>query len=91
MNPRYERYAAVHGRTPDEQRAHDVERWPGGRAVGFQLWMSAAWQAFDVAFGIKGAADTRRVRRWEVFGPQKIDPGVAFDMWLSTYDVKSVD
>jgi hypothetical protein len=86
-NPRYLAYCRAHGHTWQEQQVLDEENWPGGRAVGFILWISAAWQAFDQAHGIsiKQSLDTRRLRRWDVFRPHKIDPQVAFDMWLATY------
>ena len=45
--PRYLAYCAAHGRTPDEQMAHDEEEWPGGVMVGFMLWISQQWERFE--------------------------------------------
>ena len=49
MNPRYLNYCRVHGRTPDEQHAHDEVAWPGGRMTGFISWMSQQMRAFHAA------------------------------------------
>lgn len=37
-NPRYLNYAKSHGRSPEEQIAHDREKFPGGPGAGFILW-----------------------------------------------------
>lgn len=72
-NPRYVAYAAEHNRTPDEMRDHDREAWPGGCAVGFMLWISQAWQAWERAHGrdprhlhdrYKSPAEHERFTRW---------------------------
>ncbi len=52
-NPRYVAYAKAHGRTPEEMSAHDEEAWPGGRACGFILWMSAQWSRWHAERGLK--------------------------------------
>lgn len=44
INPTYVAYAAAHGRTPEQQLAHDHEAWPGGVMCGFILWVSKARQ-----------------------------------------------
>lgn len=41
----YLAYARAHGREPDEQAEHDDAAWPGGRACGFMLWVSARLRA----------------------------------------------
>jgi hypothetical protein len=42
-NPRYVAYAASHNKTPEAMGKHDEEAWPGGKAAGFILWISAHW------------------------------------------------
>jgi hypothetical protein len=58
-NPRYLAYCRAHGENdPDAMRAADDERWPGGRACGFILWMSAQWAAWRKANG-RGTWDVK--------------------------------
>lgn len=86
-NPRYLRYAANHGRGPIEQSAHDEVAWPGGRAVGFMLWIGAAWQAFDLANGIRGDAGSRQLKRYGVARRAGFaDDHAMFDKFLVTYN-----
>lgn len=73
INPRYLAYCTAHGRTVDEMRAHDEERWPGGRACGFILWMSATWQAWDKLHGYKWSEHVRSSEEYD-----------RFDAWLPT-------
>jgi len=48
VNPRYVAFAEAHGHTLAEQIAYDDEKWPGGIACGFILWIAKAKQkAFD--------------------------------------------
>lgn len=85
-NPRYLRYATVHGHSPTEQSTHDAERWPGGPACGFMLWISAAWQAFDIANGIVGEKGSRRLKRGDVARRAGFaDDHAMFDKFLATY------
>lgn len=51
MNPRWVAYAAAHDRTPEDQLAHDRERWPGGVMAGFTCWIQAQWQAWRQMHG----------------------------------------
>lgn len=55
-NPRYVAYAQAHGRTPEEQGAHDEEAWPGGKACGFMLWMNARWTEWCALKGYRRTA-----------------------------------
>lgn len=50
--PRYVAYARAHGRTPDEQLAHDEDRWPGGCMTGFICWIGERWQEWRRENGI---------------------------------------
>jgi len=51
LNPRYIRYATVHGNTPEEQMEKDKVRWPGGCMCGFILWIDQAMRAFLAPYG----------------------------------------
>lgn len=58
---------------------------------GFILWIREAWEAFDTAHGIKVKGvelSARRLRRYDVLRPHRIDPQVAFDMFLNGYTTK---
>jgi hypothetical protein len=39
-NPIYVMYAEAHGRTPEDQMENDKVEWPGGKMIGFILWVS---------------------------------------------------
>ena len=52
-NPRYVAYAAMHGRTPAEQLAHDLVEWPGGCMIGFIKWVQAEAGEFERSEGNK--------------------------------------
>jgi hypothetical protein len=85
-NPRYLRYAANHGRGPIEMSAHDDEAWPGGRMVGFMLWISAAWQAFDAANGIRRGSYNELIRGDVARRAGFADAHAMFDQqFLATY------
>lgn len=45
-NPRFELYAAEHGRTPDQQLEWDRAQWPGGMMCGFILWIDERKEEF---------------------------------------------
>lgn len=53
QNPRYNNYARVNGRTPDEQHEYDRTRWPGGIMCGFVLWNRA--RLVEASFAIPHA------------------------------------
>jgi len=74
-NPRYRLYAKDHGREPDTMLARDDSMWPGGRMVGFMLWISTAWVAFAAEHGVpaRHRRDVALVVR---------DVHVVFDAWL---------
>lgn len=55
-NPYYVAFAAAHGQRPEAMRALERERWPGGPATGFLLWMSARWGEWHAL---------RRLRRFD--------------------------
>jgi hypothetical protein len=40
---RYAAYAAAHGRSPEDQLAHDRENLPGGTMAGYLLWIRVKW------------------------------------------------
>ena len=44
---RYLAYCAALGRTPEEQLAHDRQRYPGGSMVGYIVWISNQWARFE--------------------------------------------
>ena len=57
-NPRYVRFAEVHGRDPEEQLAYDNVRWPGGCMCGFVLWIAEFYRVYYDTFG-KSSDKTR--------------------------------
>ena len=74
LNPRYVRFATVHGRTSEAQMVHDRERWPGGVMTGFILWMSARWVQW------------RALRHIPRDAPLSEADHRDFDEWLATCD-----
>lgn len=72
--PRYVAYATAHGRAPSAMRDSDRERWPGGPAVGFLLWMGWAWRAW--------AREAGHPRAKDPYAPLWPADHAAFDAWL---------
>lgn len=70
FQPRFAAYARVHGRTPEEQIAHDKTAWPGGVMCGFILWNGARWREWRAANGFRrdddymSPEDHARYDRW---------------------------
>ena len=69
LNPRWVNYARVHGRSPEDQLAHDRDRWKGGSMCGFILWgraqIAAFGKAHPEAFVVGGRlADHAAYDRW---------------------------
>lgn len=81
-NPRYLCYATAHSRTPEEQRAHDREAWPGGCAAGFILWNGERLREFE------RENPSAFFKRWG--GPTNalVDHD-AYDAWLARWAEKS--
>ena len=48
-NPRYVAFAKGQGNTPEQQREHDREVFPGGSMTGFTLWISEMKEVFRKA------------------------------------------
>jgi hypothetical protein len=73
-NPRFVAYAMAHGRTPEEQLAHDEVAWPGGKMCGFLLWSSRKIEAWRAS--LPAGTDMR--------GRQPVGPEMhaAYDAWL---------
>lgn len=71
VNPRFAAYARSHDRTPDEQMAHDVEAFPGGKMAGFVAWIDQRWSAWRALVG---------KRRDDILSG---DDHAAFDAWLA--------
>ena len=57
-NPYFVRYAAAHGRSSKAQLAQDKIDWPGGKMVGFMLWIRRQWQEWAVEVGHSLAKDS---------------------------------
>lgn len=45
-NPRYTAYAKANGNDPEQQLRIDEETYPGGKMVGFILWIRERKRAF---------------------------------------------
>ena len=81
LNPRWVNYARVHGRTSDEQLAHDRVRWPGGSMCGFILWNNARLREF---------AQTASNAGFFLHGHLIEDGHVAYDAWLDSLPDQTV-
>lgn len=81
-NPRYVVFATVHGRTPDEQAAHDRIRWPGGCMTGFQLWIAQSLRAFQ---------DRYKRTNPEYFIDRRVCDAAAWDTFLRDHGVRLPD
>jgi hypothetical protein len=69
--PRYRLYAKSQGRTPFQQLAFDDKKWPGGRSIGFILWMREKWNEWFEQSGLpRGEFEYRTLYTKE------------FDAWL---------
>lgn len=76
LNPRWVNYARVHGRTPDEQLAHDRERWKGGSMCGFILWGREMLPRFSREHP-------------EAFMVGRLIDHAAYDRWLDALPINS--
>lgn len=54
FKPRFVAYARSHGREPEQQVAYDRERYPGGWAAGFMVWIGRRWDEWDAETGFVG-------------------------------------
>lgn len=75
MNPRYIEYARAHGLSPFRMMLLDRRRFPGGRMVGFMLWMSARWEEWFKAKGYKRSGPTEHLLSDEDY--KDFDAGLA--------------
>lgn len=75
-NPRFEAYALEHGLSPQGMLAADEKHYPGGKMVGFMLWIQDQWQQFN----------RLRVRKVPGYDPDCKGPEdhAAFDAWLGS-------
>lgn len=69
-NPRYEAYAAVHGRDPDSMLEHDRATQPGAAMVSFIAWAH------------RGVADWRRAHGFGVNHPLSPEQQTECTAWL---------
>lgn len=67
LNPRYVRYATVHGRTPHAMMAHDEARYPGGRMTGFTLWIGRKKRQYERLGGALLDTHVWDQRDWDLF------------------------
>lgn len=50
-NFRYMAYCRAHGRSPDDQMGHDIEKYPGGYMAGFVNWINDHWKIWSSITG----------------------------------------
>lgn len=81
-NPRFVAYCTAHGRQPEKLMELDAE-WPGGRCVGFILWLSKAYDVWTTELGVRGGNGfTARDNALSKYGH------ASFDAWLNAYALK---
>lgn len=75
-NPRYIAYCQAHGHTPEQQKDHDEQAYPGGRMCGFILWIGEAWHRWAQEAGEKRSG-------YDGQGAWSDRQHAAFDAWLN--------
>lgn len=78
-NPRFVLYANHRGLSPEEVLEKDEKRWPGGKMVGYMLWIDGMWRAWRTLKGYN--IDT-------ILGQADHDE---FDAWLAGLKYKEVN
>jgi hypothetical protein len=84
-NPRYVRFAEVHGKSPEAQLDFDQVRWPGGCMCGFILWMADAYRLYYDTFG-RSSDKTRAKGPLDLPCDRTSFPTI--DAFLATYTVQ---
>ena len=77
-NSRFVQYARVHGRTPEEQLAHDQIAFPGGVMAGYIIWNDRKWTEYHKLRGWK--------RHDHVLTTEDHE---AYDNWLSAQPLET--
>lgn len=72
-NTRYVAYAAAHGNSPERQMEIDDREYPGGKMVGYILWLPEMWRRWE--------KETGERPRWA--GCHSDRQHELFDKWLS--------
>lgn len=63
-NPRYLSYCKAHDKSVEEMKAEDEALYPGGRMVGFMLWISKQRKIFSRDF-------PKYADRWLIFNQEE--------------------